>query len=87
MPDVHVYDNGGVTFDRYTAEFPDGDVLLIGPTGNVPNGVCMYAEGGASEDYDGEPVSFFAIPEPVQQAIRAEWNTWFRDEYGEMVVQ
>ena len=79
-----VRDNGGVTFDRYTAGFchygpadETGDremdrfALLIGPTGNHPQGVCMHHELGVSED-DGELVEVADLPEPVRKAIDGE---------------
>lgn len=78
-----VTDNGGETFDRYTAGFeiaasgdPDAEtdvfVLLIGPTGNVPNGVCMHGEGGLGDDETR--VAWEDIPEPVQRAIVGEFD-------------
>ena len=39
---VKVYDNGGITADRYTMVFPTGDTYLMSEDANMPNGVCMY---------------------------------------------
>lgn len=80
--DVTVYDNGGETFDRYTAIFPDGEMLGIGETGNVPNGFCQHvgnvadAGGWPFSDPDETPVPFAELPEPVQRAIRQEWTAY-----------
>lgn len=75
--EVDVYDNGGRTFDRYTAVFADdGDALAIGPTGNVPNGVCMHL-GYSPTVSDDERVEFDALPEPVQRAIRGAFVDWY----------
>ena len=40
---IEVYDNGGITADRYTAVFPTGDIYLMSEDADMPNGVCMYA--------------------------------------------
>lgn len=79
--DVKVYDAGDQFFDRYTVVFPDGEMLGIGETGNVPNGFCqhvgnvhdpIYAEGVNL----GTPVAVKDCPEPVQRAIRAEFAAY-----------
>ncbi len=77
------FDNGGRTFDRYSAGFetgPDPEAeefdtysLMIGPTGNAPNGVCMSSEYPA-DDGDGAPVVWADLPEPVQRAIIGEMD-------------
>ena len=76
-----IRDNGGRTFDRYTVGFSERDEaadeelrysLLIGPTGNHPQGVCMHDELPVSED-DGELVPWDEVPEPVQAAVRNEF--------------
>lgn len=80
-----VRDNGGQTFDRYTAGFchygslEDDDremdrfSLLIGPTGNHPQGVCMHDDMPVGED-DGKLVELSDLPEPVQKAIDNEFG-------------
>ncbi len=78
---IVILDNGGETFDRYTVIFPDGDALAIGDTGNVPNGVCMhvtYDPAWVAETSDAR-VEFGTLPAPVQRAIIAEWNAYYRD--------
>ena len=45
-PKLRIFDNGDKTFDRYrVVVWVDkvAAVYTIGPTGNVPNGVCMCA--------------------------------------------
>jgi hypothetical protein len=76
--EVKIYDNGGKSFDRYTAVFPDGDALGIGPTGNVPNGFCMHIDASEIEvgPHLGTVVPFDTLPKPVQKAIRAEWHSF-----------
>ena len=76
-PEVRIYDNRGKTFDRYAAVFPDGDVLVIGPTGNHPQGVCLWLGPSTNEDTLGAPITFEHLPQRVQRAIRAEWNAWY----------
>src|SRR3990167_11339086 len=46
IPPVDIYDNGGISSDRYTVFFPSDDTsaLGIGHTGNVSNGFCMWIE-------------------------------------------
>ncbi len=72
-PNVTIIDNGGRTFDRYRVQFHDDGMddgeLLIGPTGNVPNGVCMWAEGQYPCAADETEVLYANVPEPVQRAI------------------
>lgn len=75
---VAVYDNGGQTFDRYTAVFPDGHALAIGPTGNVPNGVCMSVELHSALSVH-DRVNFQELPVAVRVAIRQFWDEWYRD--------
>lgn len=79
-----VYDNGGRTFDRYTAEFHDWEndseyALVIGPTGNVPNGVCMTLDPWNGPDDECEKELSLQevreLPRPVRKAIAGE--IWF----------
>ncbi len=77
---TRVTDNGGRTFERYTAYFADGSALLIGPTGNVPNGVCMWVDTGPELGHtaDTDPdatIERSALPEPVRRAI--DWAEHF----------
>lgn len=74
-PSVLIFDNGGRTFDRYTVVFPDHDALLIGPTGNHPQGVCMWASDPWQPE--GEEVSFELLPLAVQSAIREAWVDFY----------
>jgi hypothetical protein len=69
---VKVWDNGGRTFDRYTV-FLGSDAYVVGPTGNHPQGVCMYVGDAASVDPEGEPVAIADLPPAVQDAI-AHWR-------------
>jgi hypothetical protein len=80
-------DNGGSTFDRYTAGFEvtdpglteneDGKTdefsLTIGPTGNCARGVCMSSEYPLSET-DGVEIAWADLPAPVQAAIIGEFD-------------
>jgi len=74
---TEVRDNGGRSFDRYTVAFAEDGYeegqgcLLIGATGNHPQGVCMHSEhpiGG----YDGVTIGFDELPAPVLAAIADE---------------
>ena len=70
---TEVFDNGGRTFDRYSIHFEYGDgeehgYLFVGPTGNVPNGVCMWSDTAG----DGEEIDFDSLPDPVKRAALAE---------------
>ena len=66
-----VMDNGGRTFDRYTVIFSDGSALNVGPTGNVPNGVCMWADTWR-EGYqpEGKWITWRSVPRPVRTAAK-----------------
>lgn len=72
---VRITDNGGRTFDRYAVTFDhpdmDGGALLVGPTGNVANGVCMWSDV-PGHDPDDRDVLWQDLPEPVQAAIHNE---------------
>jgi len=81
-PPARIYDNGGTTFDRYAAVFPDGDVLVIGPTGNHPQGACLWLGPGTREDTFGAPIELEQLPQRVQRAIRAEWDEWYATDTG-----
>lgn len=79
---VKVYDAGEGIGDRFTAVFPDGEMLGIGTTGNVPNGFCQHVGNVNDPAYRdglnlGELVDFGLLPEPVQRAIRAELSGWY----------
>lgn len=69
MPDTYA-------FDRYRVLFTiEGEAwaLSIGPTGNVPNGVCMTTEHTSPTPYPGEvPIEIADLPEPVQRAVENE---------------
>lgn len=82
--DVRIYDGGEQFGDRYTAVFPDGSMLGIGVTGNSPNGFCQHVGNVNEPAYAGferksseKRVTFNSLPEPVQRAIRAEWDEWY----------
>lgn len=73
---ITIYDNGGETFDRYRVQFDiewmDEGELLVGPTGNVPNGVCMWAEGVYPQRGHEVEVDALDVPAPVRRAIKNE---------------
>ncbi len=75
---MRVFDNGGKSFDRYRVTWADEDPseewdLVIGPTGNAPNGVCIYIETlGPNPTQTEIKVSFMSIPAPVANAIYKE---------------
>lgn len=79
IDDVRVWDNGGRTFDRYTV-FVGGDAYVVGPTGNHPQGVCMYVGDAASVEPEGEPVAIANLPPAVQKAI-AHWREYRPDGF------
>lgn len=39
---IHVFDNGGATYDRYTVVFPDGSIYGMSHDADTPNGVCAF---------------------------------------------
>lgn len=69
-----VFDNGGRTFDRYSVVFPDGDVLAVGPTGNHPQGVCMWL---GHVEPEGQEISLAELPPRVLDAAFAEYLAWY----------
>ena len=74
LDEVAVYDAGEDYGDRFTAVFPDGEMLGIGASGNVPNGFCMHVGNVTDPAYRdgmnlGDPVRFADLPEPVRRAI------------------
>ena len=75
IPSVDIYDNGGKTFDRYTVFFPSDETsaLGIGPTGNVPNGFCMWVFA-IKGNHLGKKINFADCPIPVRKAIKEEWK-------------
>ena len=78
MTDIIAFDMPDTTaFDRYRVVFVDEDegewALTIGPTGNVPNGVCMTTEHVSTDPYPGEvPIEVESLPAPVRKAIDNE---------------
>lgn len=69
-----VYDNGGRTFDRYTAFLSDGEegyALGIGDTGNVPNGFCMHVDAVRGAHL-GRVILLEEMTEPARRALLAE---------------
>lgn len=87
---VRVYDNGGRSFDRYTAIFaeqssgaagrpPVMDALGVGETGNVPNGFCMTVDA-VEGPHLGARVQLADIAEPARRAIVAHWREWYADQ-------
>ena len=68
---VRVYDNGGITADRYTIVFPTGDTYLMSEDANMPNGVCMYAGDNPAipdKDIDRE-IDIENLPEGTKKKI------------------
>jgi len=69
---VTVYDNGGITADRYTIVFPTGDIYLMSRDADRPNGVCMYAgDNPAIPDKNvDKKVDVKDLPEGVKKKIK-----------------
>jgi hypothetical protein len=65
---VKAWDNGGRTFDRYTV-FVGRDAYVVGPTGNHPQGVCMYVGHASQVEPEGKRVRLVDLPAAVQKAI------------------
>lgn len=84
---IRIFDNGGATFDRYRVQFdlPDMDdgELLVGPTGNVANGVCMWVEDRYPQREHETEVDPLDVPRPVRRAIVNELRIQrrYRDEW------
>lgn len=70
MSKLKVYDNGGITADRYTVVFPTGDIYLMSRDADVPNGVCVYAGDNQEiiQDRDKE-VDISELPDGTQRQI------------------
>ena len=67
MPTVNVYDNGGITFDRYTVIIDD-DVYLMSLNPMSPQGLNQYA--GTREEIKGDlGKQLFHVPKEIQRAI------------------
>jgi hypothetical protein len=73
MDELRIYDNGGRSFDRFTVFMPDGYVLGIGETGNVPNGFCMTVDA-VEGSHLGSRIKLADLSEPVQRAIAGEFK-------------
>lgn len=62
------YDNGGETFDRYTAII-DGSVYTMSHNALSPQGVNMYCCEAGELVITGREVKFAALPREVQRAV------------------
>ena len=78
---VKVYDNGGITADRYTMVFPTGDTYLMSEDANMPNGICMYAgDNPAIPDRNiDRKIDIEDLPKGVKKKI-AELNRELRGD-------
>jgi hypothetical protein len=76
---LRCFDNRGESFDRYTIVFPDGDALAVGPTGNHPQGVCMWIGRGIDFDLLGAELTYEELPEAVRMVIETEYLTWYME--------
>jgi len=70
---IEIYDNGGVTFDRYTVII-DGDVYGMSANPNSPQGFNQFS-GKLAElpmaRSNGERITMESLPEEVELAIKA----------------
>ena len=85
--EVRVYDNGGVTTDRYTVVFPTGDAYLMSSDADQPNGVCMYAGENIYIDPDFDKrIDANTLPEGVKKQIKHLLSI-LKDKEGEKTKQ
>lgn len=78
MKSIRVYDNGGKTFDRYTAVFTDDESRFplydcVGFSSNPfhPLGFCQHSDAMLGPHL-GKRVSFASLPVEVQTMLREE---------------
>lgn len=64
-----VYDNSGITFDRYTVIFWDNTYLGLSNNPNSPQGFSQWGEGIVCGDHLGKGIAFSDMPEKVQDHI------------------
>jgi len=77
IKNVKIWDNGGKTFDRYTAII-DGEFLGLSNNPFSPQGFCQHAgdvpKGITSFKHLGKRVKFEDLNDNVKQAIKQNLN-------------
>lgn len=81
LRDLTFWDNGGESFDRYTALWPDGSYLGMSENPFHPQGFCQHGEGcvdlqprwnlihGLFTSQLGQEIQFEALPPDCQKAV------------------
>jgi hypothetical protein len=75
---IRTFDNGGETFDRYTAVFLDGSYLGMSEHPSHPQGFGQHGELqrghtiNSDLSYLGKEVHIDTLPADVQRAIRQD---------------
>jgi len=73
MKGIRFFDNGGVTFDRYTVII-DNDILTMSSNANCPDGVDQYSNTLKDEeryipDKDEKEVTFESLSTSTKMAV------------------
>jgi hypothetical protein len=96
MKILAIYDNGGKTFDQYTAYFDfiekeqQGKKFYscLGMSGNPfhPQGFCQHSSGMLGK-HNGKRITFDQLPADCQKAVNEDLSETAKEEYRRATIQ
>ena len=78
---LHIYDNQGATFDRYTAVERDGSYACLGMSEN-PTHPQGFGQHGYADDGDhlGMRISIMQLPRSCRELVMSDYKAIMSDQ-------